>query len=457
MTGLSNSERINAANTINIIHPFSTIGPSSTGSIIFTRGKGINLWDINGKKYLDFDGQVAVCNIGHGREEMAECIRSQVSQLEFCHIFQNTVSPITAKYAAELAGVTPDGINHFLFTTGGSESSDSAIKIVRAYWQNLGMTRKFKIISLDLSYHGLTLAMTSCSGREGLRSGWGPLPNGFIQIPSYHCYHCRFNLKYPHCEIRCAEALNEAIDKAGEDNVAAFIGEPVLGSGGFAPPPPEYYPRIREICNTRNILFIADEVITGFGRTGKFWGCQLWEIVPDIMIMAKGISGGYIPFGAVAVNEKVYGGLLGKPFMHGFTFSGHPVACAAASKILEILKRENLVERANNIGQYLQTRMAELKELPYVGDVRGVGMANCIELTADKKTKAGFYPERQPALEIVNRAFEQGLKFRLQGDMITSMPPYIITKDEIDYALDMLKKLIPEVMSENKVLKNSTN
>jgi putrescine aminotransferase len=192
MTGLSNSERINAANTINIIHPFSTIGPSSTGSIIFTRGKGINLWDINGKKYLDFDGQVAVCNIGHGREEMAECIRSQVSQLEFCHIFQNTVSPITAKYAAELAGVTPDGINHFLFTTGGSESSDSAIKIVRAYWQNLGMTRKFKIISLDLSYHGLTLAMTSCSGREGLRSGWGPLPNGFIQIPSYHCYHCRF-------------------------------------------------------------------------------------------------------------------------------------------------------------------------------------------------------------------------------------------------------------------------
>ena len=430
----------------NIVHPNSIVGCAPPGGIVFTRGKGAKVFDSSGKGYFEFFSMLGSNIIGHGREEMAEAIRSQIMELEYCDSFGGQVHTAVAEYAQKLAEFTPDKLKHFHFTSGGSESNDSATKIAWGYWHHRGKTGKYKIISLSESYHGATLSMTSCTGAKIMKTSWALSFPEFIHIPSPNCYRCPFEMQYPSCEVRCAEALAEAIDREGEDTVAAFIIDPILTSGGYAVPSSEYFSRVREICTEHNVLLIADEVVAGFGRTGKFWAHQMWDIAPDMMTMAKHMTGGYIPLGAVAISDEIYEGLVDKPLIHGFTFSGHPVACVAGSKLLEILQMENLVERAGEMGQYLQTRLAELRELPYVGDVRGIGLAGCIELVADKATKAGFDPEREPAKQIQLKAFEKGVLIREIGGLLMCVPPYIITTEQIDWAVDILKEAIQNLV-----------
>jgi putrescine aminotransferase len=435
------TEQLIKVGSRNIIYPNSIVGSTPPHGVVFTRGKGASVFDSNGKEYLELFAMLGANIIGHGREDMAEAIASQITQLEFSDNFMGHFHSAGIEYSQKLAEITPSKLKHFHFTSGGSESVEVAFKIAWTYWSQRGKKDKQKIVSLSESYHGATIATNSCTGNKNMRS-FAPVYPGFVYAPSPYCYRCPFGMEYPSCEVKCAEALAETIDKEGKDTIAAFIIDPILASQGSTLPIPKYFKRVREICTERNILFISDEVISGFGRTGKLWAHQMWDIVPDILTLAKGISGGYVPFGVVATSDEIYDTMVGNPFKHGITFSGHPVGCAAASKLLDIFQKEKLVERAAEMGQYMQTRLQEFKSLPYVGDVRGLGLFGCLEIVIDKKTKESGYPEKSPAQKIWLEAWQKGLMVRDLGGKILFMPPYVITKKQIDWGVDILKEVI---------------
>ena len=430
-----------------LIHPMSPLG--TTRGIVFDTAEGIILRDTQGKEYIDSSSQLVNVNIGHGRKEVVEAIMEQLGKLQYTTTywgFTNTAAVLCAK---KLAEITPPGLKHFFFTSGGSESVETAFKIARNYW-HAKKPEKNKIISLYHSFHGVsfgTLSATSL-GMGRLWKSYGPLVPGFLHIPSYYCYRCAFGLEYPGCQIKCAAFLAETIEHAGKDSVAAFIAEPVQGSVGMISPPPEYWPMVRKICSEMEVLLIADEVMSGFGRTGKLFAVGHWDVVPDIMAMAKGITSGYIPFGAVALRDGVYDELQsrGTPFLHGFTYSGHPVASAAAVKDMEIIVEEKLPENAARMGRYILNRLkAEFLPLPSVGDVNGLGLMIGIEYVEDKKTRAIHPRVLELSQEIQDRALKDGLFLRVYGSRVTLSPPLIITQEEADRILRILKPILTDL------------
>ncbi len=373
----------------------------------------------------------------------------QLGKLQYTTTYWGFTNTATILCAKKLAEITPPGLKHFFFTSGGSESVETAFKIARNYW-HAKKPEKHKILSLYHSFHGVsfgTLSATSL-GMGRLGKSFGPLVPGFLHIPSYYCYRCAFGLEYPRCQIKCADFLAETIANEGQDSVAAFIAEPVQGSVGMISPPPEYWPKVRKICSEMGILLIADEVMSGFGRTGKLFGVENWEVIPDIMTMAKGITSGYIPFGAVAIGEEIYQELQSRqtPFFHGFTYSGHPVGSAAAIKDMEIIVKEKLAENAAQMGQYALRRLQEeFLPLPWVGSVNGLGLMIGIEYVEDKKTKA--IPKNVLAIsqKIQDRALQEGLFLRVSGNRVTLSPPLIINKEQMDKILDILKPILTDL------------
>ena len=420
--------------------------------IVMDSSHGIYFQDTEGKEYIDGASQLLCVNLGYGQMEIADAIHKEMEKLQYGMLFHGFSNTPIIECGQRLSEIVPPGLDHFNFTTGGSESIDLALRIARLHWHIKGRS-KFKVIGLYDSYHGTAGAGLSAtgSGRGFYERGTSPLMPGFTHIPSYYCYRCMFGLEYPGCDIRCARFLGEIIQKEGSESVAAFIAEPELGVGGMIAPPPEYWPIIREICSEHEVLLITDEVMTGFGRTGKMFATEHWGVKPDIIVMAKGITSAYIPFGAVAFSNEIWEALKGRNFV-SYTYAGHPVCAAAAVKTIEIYNRDKVVDNAAVVGKYALGRLKrDFAPLPCVGEVGGLGLMLGIEIVADKATKRTFDRKLNIMQQLQDRALEKGLFVRTSdisgtpSERIAFAPPLTITTQEVDKALDILHPIVAEL------------
>jgi adenosylmethionine-8-amino-7-oxononanoate aminotransferase len=354
--------------------------------------------------------------------------------------------------AERLSTLTYPSINAFFFTSGGAEATESSIKTARFYWKALGRPDKVKVISRRRAYHGLTLAAMSATGLSAFWPMFEPRTPGFLHIDAPDPY--RFVNPTPDVTtgVAAANLLEEAIFREGADTVAAFIAEPVQGAGGVIIPPPDYFPRIREICNRYNILLIADEVITGFGRTGRWFGLEHYGVEPDIMQFAKGITSGYIPLGGIGVSDGVRDVINGVPlsqrWMHAYTYSGHPTCCAVALKNIDILQNEGLIDRSRDAGERLLARLRTLESVDGVGHVRGQGLIAAVEVVADKTTKELFPSAAGLSQRLMDSLLERGLCTRVVMDCICLAPPLMIADDLIDRIVEIIGETIPAVLAE---------
>jgi adenosylmethionine-8-amino-7-oxononanoate aminotransferase len=412
------------------------------------RAEGAVIWDRAGKRYLDGSGGAVVVNVGHGRREVAEAMAAQAAAAAYVHGTQFT-SDVLEEYARRLAVHAPGDCNRLYLVSGGSEANETAVKMARAYHLAEGRPSRHKVIRRSVSYHGNTLGTLSLSGRPGLRAPYEPLLAAVPEVVAPFCYHCPLGRAYPECDVACADDLEAVIGREGPDTVAAYIAEPVIGaSAGAAVPPDEYPRRAREICERHGVLYIADEVMTGFGRTGRWFATEWSGVVPDIMTCGKGMSGGYMPVGGVLASGRVAVALArSRPgFVHGFTYSHNPVTAAACLATLEILEREALVERAAVLGEKALARLQALRAHPHVGDVRGRGLMIGVELVADTAARRPFPRAEAKAEALAAEAFRRGLVTYpggggaggMDGDMLMLAPPFVVTEPQIEEMASLL-------------------
>jgi adenosylmethionine-8-amino-7-oxononanoate aminotransferase len=433
------------------LHVFSR---GSTHLIDMVRGEGIYLWDKDGRRYIDGSAGPICVNIGHGVKEVADAVAAQMKQVSFVHS-SHFITQSVIDCAEKLAAFAPEGFSHVYFCSGGSEATEAAAKMVRQYWLLKDEPKRSKIIARWQSYHGNTLGALSMSGNIARRRRYVPLLLDFPHIPPAYCYRCWFGKTCDACDLECARALDTQIRATGPEYVSAFIAEPVVGATlGTVPAAPGYFQLIREICDDHGVLFIADEVMTGLGRTGKKWGLDHWDTVPDIIATAKGLAGGYMPLGATIASDKVYDA-FGEPFAHGHTYGSHPVGCAAGAAVMDYVVKHKLVERSAELGEYFHGKLKALHEHPSVGDVRGMGIFAGVEFVKDKETKEPFPPELRYYSRVVDKCFENGLLVYpgvgtvdgVRGDHVQVAPPLVVTRDEIDEIDELLDKSIGEVES----------
>ena len=429
------------------------------------RGEGVYLWDAHGKRYLDFSGSAAVNFVGHGVPEIAAAMAAQAKQLEFVHSSQFT-TPVAEEYAVELldfAGKNFAGGSVY-FTCGGSESVETALKLARQYQVEIGQSKRYQVLSRGQSYHGSTLGAVSVSGNKRRREIYLPMVREFAHVAFPYCYRCAFDCtdSCRNCGQEYAAELERAIDAAKRE-VAAFIVEPVSGATlGAVVPPPDYLQSVAEICRRQGVLLIADEVMTGMGRTGRNFAVEHWGVAPDILVTAKGLSSGYAPLGAVLVSKKVTDAIAdgSGAFLHGFTYNSHPISLAAGRAVLRLLREEALVQAAdseggNSTGATLRHALEGLRDAKAVGDVRGIGLLWGVEFVADKATKQPFAPELNFAGHVAAAAVNRGLLVYpmqgcvdgVSGDHLLIAPPAVITAEEIGWAVSQLRKAIEEAIS----------
>jgi len=430
-----------------VIHSLFPIGGELPG-IVLERTNGIMLADTEGKEYIDLASQLTCCNLGHRQKEIINAITEALAKTDYTETYFGYSNPYCSECAQKLAEITPRNLNHFFFTSGGGEANEFVMKFARLYWYSKGKASKFKIVSLHGSYHGSPGMSVAATGFGPLYiRGSAPMGVGFIKVPPAYCYRCPFGLSYPKCDIRCAQFLGDVIENEDVETVAAFIGEPIQGGGGIIDPPPEYWPMVRKICTERNVLFIADEVQSGFARTGKMWALEHWNVEPDIMSMAKGIAGSVLPFGAVAISDEVYEAMKGQVLPGGYTYSGHPVSCAASIAAINIYIKEKVAENAAKVGKHVRERLdAEFLPLPGVGEVRGKGMFLAAELVSDKKARTPIAPSVRS--ELNRKWLNVGILTRSGGYMNSVLyitPPCTTTIEEADRALDIIKPTIAEL------------
>jgi hypothetical protein len=412
------------------------------------RGEGAVLWDAEGRRYLDGSGGAVVVNVGHGRAEVADAIARQAAAAAYVHGTQFT-SGVLEDYARRLARHAPGDCNRLYLVSGGSEANETAVKMARAYQLAIGEERRHKVIARSISYHGSTLATLSLSGRANLRAPYEPMLQPHPEAAAPFCYHCPLGRSYPDCHVACADDLETVILREGPETVAAFLAEPLLGaSAGAALPPEEYARRTRDICARHGVLYVDDEVMTGFGRTGRFFATEWSGVVPDLVTCGKGMAGGYMPVGAVLASGRVVEALLAAGgFTHGFTFSHNPVTAAACLATLELLENERLVERAASLGELLHARLERLRARPHVGDVRGRGLFAAVELVADKAARRPFPRAQRRAEALAARAFEAGLVVYpstgcvdgRNGDLVMLAPPFVATEEQIETMVQLLE------------------
>jgi len=425
------------------------------------RGEGIYLVDSDGNRYIDGCSGSAVANIGHGNKEVAAYTKEHMERIAFTHLSRWTMDSIE-DCAAKVAQMTPGDLNHVYFVSGGSEATETALKMARQYYverdgQN---TSKWKVISKWNSFHGNTMGALSMTGITGRRKIYDPMLIPFPKIPQF--YHYRNPWGCEHIEntsIKAAQALEAEILLHGAHNICAFITEPIVGSA--APgvhPDPIYFKMVREICDRHDILLIVDEVMSGFGRTGKTFAIEHYDIVPDILVTAKGMSSGYTPLGATIANERVFNAIMVQGtghFVHGHTYAGNPLSCGIACKVLEILERENYIDNAAKQGDYLMGKLQDLYQYPIVGEIRGKGLMIGIEFVANKETKEPFEVSEGIKNKIMEACMAEGLIVYpgggsvdgVKGDHILIAPPINITQDEIDLLYSKLEKGIAKVAS----------
>jgi adenosylmethionine-8-amino-7-oxononanoate aminotransferase len=416
---------------------------------LWVSAKGSVVTDINGNEYLDGLSALWNVNVGHGREELAQAAYDQMKQLAYYSSYTGSTNIPTIKLAEKLSELFYPSINTFFFTSGGAESTESSFKTARFYWKALGKPDKVKFISRMKGYHGVTMAAMSATGLPVYWPMFEPRVPGFIHIDSPYPY--RFVNKTPGVSdgVAAANLLEEAILREGADTVAGFIAEPIQGAGGVIPPQDDYFTRIREICDTYEVLLISDEVITGFGRTGTWFGLEHYGIEPDIAQFAKGITSGYVPLGGIgvsdAISEVINTVAPEKRWMHAYTYSGHPTSCAVALANIAIIEREGLVERAAATGAHLLQGLQELEELPSVGNVRGKGMMAAVELVADKASKEPFPASANVGARVGKELVKRGLYTRILGDTILLAPPLPTTTAQIDRMVQIIGESIAAV------------
>ena len=424
--------------------PFSDFKQlKEVGPRIITHAKGVYLWDSEGHKILDGMAGLWCVAIGYGRDELAEAASKQMRELPYYNLFFMTAHPPVLELSKAIAEIAPEGMNHVFFTGSGSEGNDTMLRMVRHYWAIKGQPNKKTIISRKNGYHGSTVAGASLGGMTYMHEqGDLPIP-GITHIPQPYWFGEGGDMSPEEFGIWAANQLEEKILELGVDTVGAFIAEPIQGAGGVIVPPATYWPRIKEILAKYDILFVADEVICGFGRTGEWFGSDFYDLKPDMMTIAKGLTSGYIPMGGLIVRDEVVAVLNeGGDFNHGFTYSGHPVAAAVALENIRILREEKIVEKVHaETAPYLQKRLRELNDHPLVGEVRGVGMLGAIELVQDKATRKR-YEGRGAGMICRQFCFENGLIMRAVGDTMIIAPPLVISKDEIDELVTKARKCL---------------
>jgi putrescine---pyruvate transaminase len=432
------------------LHPQGDLGaaPGVVPQRIFARGHGATITDVEGREYIEGLASLWNVNVGYGRTELAEAAAEQMKTLAFSSAYGGFGTPPPIKLAAKLAEIAPGDLDVTYFASGGAEANDTAYKIARLYWKLRGEPEKVVIVSRLRDYHGLTYGATSSTGLANFWKGFEPLAPGFLHAPSPDPY--RFS-GAGSAGAAYARALEQVILDAGPGTVAAVVAEPVQGAGGVIVPPADYFPLVREICNRHRVLLIADEVITGFGRTGRWFAMQHWNAQADMMIFAKGITSGYLPLSGVMLTPSVHETLrsVKGAFQHGFTYSGHPTACAVGLRNLRILEDERLVERAAERGAYLLERLRGLDRHEIVGDVRGLGLMAGIEFVRDRATKEQFDAGLGVARRVWAAALELGVIVRpLPGDVIAMSPPFVISEQQIDRIVDALDRSIATVSGE---------
>ncbi len=418
------------------LHPFTdTKEINDQGTRVIVKADGVYIWDAEGNKLLDGMAGLWCVNVGYGRKELAEAAYRQMQELPYYNSFFQCTTPSAIELAEVLANLAPSHINRVFFTSSGSESNDTVVRMVRRYWDLLGEPQKTVIISRKNAYHGSTVAAASLGGMKFMHDQGGLLLPGIEHIDQPYWYAEGGDSDPGDFGLKVAQQLEQKIIELGHDRVAAFIGEPIQGAGGVIIPPQTYWPEVQRICDKHGILLVADEVICGFGRTGKWFGSDYFGIQPDFMSIAKGLSSGYLPIGGVMVSDRVSQVLIDKSgeFAHGYTYSGHPVAASVALANLRILRAENIVETVDNeTGPYLQNCWAELAKHPLVGEARGVGFLGALELVKDK-TKREFYPKIGKVGGLCrNICIENGLVMRAVGDTMIISPPLIASKANID-------------------------
>jgi adenosylmethionine-8-amino-7-oxononanoate aminotransferase len=425
-------QQLLARDFASLLHPQHDPAVHRSGRV-WVRGRGAMLVDADGHEYIDGLSSLWNVVLGHGRRELVEAACEQMETLAYASGYSGSSNVQAIELAERLAHLTYPDINRFFFTSGGAEANETAIKIARSYWKRRGRPGKTTVISRELGYHGTTLATMSATGIAGYWPQFEPRVPGFVHVPALS-----------------PEALEEAIVREGADTVAMFLAEPVMGVGGVIPPPDDYFRRVRDICTRYEVLFAADEVITGFGRTGEWFALDHWGVAPDLVQFAKAITSGYFPFGGVGVTDAI-ARVLDEgpgPWMHAYTYSAHPTGCAVALRTLQIIEEEHLVADAARKGTYLLTTLRErLGDHPHVGDVRGKGLMCAVDFVKDRDGKTPFATDEQAGARIHAQAVARGLFSRFRGDTFVLAPPFVIEDDLLDRIADILADATKAVLA----------
>ena len=418
------------------LHPFTDYKAlAAKGARVIVKADGCYLYDSEGQRILDGMAGLWCVNVGYGRRELAEAAYRQLLELPYYNSFFQTAHPPAIELARQLVDLTPPQFNRVFFTGSGSEGNDTVVRLVRRYWDLLGQPDRKVIISRRNAYHGSTMAGASLGGMAFMHEQGGlPIPD-IVHIAQPYWYGEGGDRSPAEFGLEAARELEKKILELGVNRVAAFIGEPIQGAGGVIIPPDTYWPEIQKICDRYGILLVADEVICGFGRTGHWFGSNLYGLRPDLMTIAKGLSSGYLPIGGVMVGDRVADVLIDKggEFAHGYTYSGHPAACAVASANLTILQQENLVSRTRDeTGPHLAARWRQIAEHPLVGEARSVGLIGALELVRDKATRRFFDPRGEVGTICRDFCFQNGLIMRAVRDTMIIAPPLVISREQID-------------------------
>lgn len=432
-----------AADTAHYLHPFTDFKSlASKGSRVITRADNIYLWDSEGAKILDAMSGLWCVNVGYGQQALIDAATAQLQQLPFYNSFFQTATPPAIELAELLAQVTPPQFNHVFFSGSGSEGNDTVVRMVRRYWDVLGQPERSVIISRKNAYHGSTMAGASLGGMSYMHAQGGlPIP-GIVHMEQPFWFSHGQGKTRDEFGLEAARWLEAKILEVGAEKVAAFIGEPIQGAGGVIVPPATYWPEIQRICDQYGILLVSDEVICGFGRTGRWWGCETMGFRPDLMTFAKGVTSGYIPLGGVMVGDRIARVLIdqGGEFEHGYTYSGHPVACAVALANIRLIQREGLVDQVRtDTGPYLAEHFKALAEHPLIGEAQSVGLMGALQIVRDKASGTCFDSGLEVGMICRGHCFGNGLIMRAVGDRMIIAPPLVITRAQIDDMVALIR------------------
>lgn len=451
MTESSNAPSFSSSSIEHLFLDFMQMKEFAKKPIIMKSARGVWYEDMFGKKYLDGLSGIFVVNAGHGNRRIIEAMKKQLDELTFAPPLLST--NLRALELVDLISkLTPGDLHTVKLFSGGSESTEAAMKLARQYHRQTGNPNKYKVISRYESYHGATMGALAASGVTTRKTPFEPFGPGYLHVLPPTCYRCPFGLEYPDCDVVCARIIEEVIRREDSSTVSALIVEPIGNTGGVITPPDSYFTILREICDKYNVLLIFDEIITGFGRTGEMFAAQTFKTTPDIICMGKGMSSGYAPIGGIAFRDRIAETFLGREdqhiqFNHGHTFGGNPLSCAAAiANIHEVIDR-NLPAKARESGERIRRRLGEIDRAGIMGDIRGKGLITGVEFVKDRKTKAQFDEGFNFGVQVGRSAIEKGLILRSEPNLITFAPPLIITEEEIEKMMSIFSESLEGVLA----------